>query len=446
MLFEVKGGDDKMYKTLSAPLTVQLELTTACTNKCLHCYNFWRNNNRQNSNLTPGQVKIIFQKLSNAQVFRIIITGGEPLLNKSGLFTCLKEASRFGIRVSLNSNMIPLSSDYVKDLWKLGLRNILTSLHGPNAEIHDKIVQKQGAFEKTISNIKLAKEIGMNVSVNMVVSKQSLPYIKQTAKLVDSLGIRSFNATRAGCPGNCSNFSDSSLSLKEFRSYLRDFLKAGQELKIKIDALSAYPLCGFGDLKIYQQLMGRKCYAGVTTFTVGSDGNVRPCSHLDLSYGNIFNDDVKSIWSRMDDWRRGKFLPDTCKGCSLLPFCGAGCRMEAKMRFGDLQAMDPYSSPSDVEVCFQQFKEIRWQKPKERQNVSAFVLNKIKWREESFGSVIMASENSRVFLNHDGTKLLKQLHRGKTHNINDKRLNWGKLNPQDFISELAERKVVSLIY
>jgi len=434
-----------MYKTLSAPLIAQLEMTTACTNKCLHCYNFWRNSKNQNSSLTPDQVQVILQKLSDARVFEIVVTGGEPLLNKSGMFTCLERAKHFGIEVSLNSNLLPLNSDYAKGLWKSGIRNILTSLCGPNAEIHDKIVQKQGAFKETIHKIELAREEGMNVAVNMVVSKQNLPYIKQTAKLIDSLGIKKFNATRAGCPGNCFDFSALSLTLEEFRNYLRDLLRVEHEFGMKIDALSAYPLCGLGNLETYQQFIGRRCLAGVTTFTIGSDGNVRPCSHLDISYGNIFDDDVKNIWNKMDDWRKGKFLPALCKTCPLLPFCGGGCRMEAKMRFGDLQAMDPYASANDVKFCFQQFKKIHRKKPKKRQKISIFVLNKVKRREEFFGSIVMAGKSSKIFLDHNGTKLLRQLQQGKIYNIDGQDLNWGDLDPQNFISELAEKKIVSLI-
>ena len=31
-----------MYKTLKVPLSLQIEVTGRCNIKCIHCYNFWK--------------------------------------------------------------------------------------------------------------------------------------------------------------------------------------------------------------------------------------------------------------------------------------------------------------------------------------------------------------------------------------------------------------------
>ena len=78
-----------MYKSLSAPLVVQVELTERCPNQCLHCYNYWRHGGDSLSSiatLSLQQIDRIMSELERSKVFEIVITGGEPFLNKAGLF------------------------------------------------------------------------------------------------------------------------------------------------------------------------------------------------------------------------------------------------------------------------------------------------------------------------------------------------------------------------
>ena len=36
-----------MFRTLSAPVNIQLELTSRCNHNCIHCYNYWRQDSGQ---------------------------------------------------------------------------------------------------------------------------------------------------------------------------------------------------------------------------------------------------------------------------------------------------------------------------------------------------------------------------------------------------------------
>lgn len=434
-----------MYKTLSAPLTAQIEITSVCTGNCIHCYNFWRRDDDFTENrLSPDKIKVIMKKLYESKVFDIVITGGEPLLNKKGLLVCLEEAEKYGIGVSLNSNLTIIDRNYAKELKNRGIKQILTSLHGPTAEIHDNIIQKKGLFEKTLLGIKWAKEEGIEIAINMVVTNANLKYVKETAQLVSSLDIKNFAATKAGTPGNCADFSKFSISSENFRIYLEDLYSAGQQFNLNVDVLESYPLCGIKEVKRYKRFTGRKCLAGVTTFTIAGDGHVRPCSHLDISYGNIFSENVNDIWMKMEGWRKGDFLPQNCKKCKLLKICGGGCRMEAKMSSGSLSALDPYSSPNDVSYCDNILKLCPKKDKPLNKSFSVFVLNKVKFRKEPFGATIEVNKRLRVFLDEKGTKVFEQFKAGIDYDVNDKTLDWQGLNSQEFLLKLVEKKVIIL--
>ena len=433
-----------LYQTLSAPISCQIELTTSCNHNCSHCYNFWRKDlKRDDTSFTKTTISQIVKKLEDAKVFDIIITGGEPLMSYDVLIHCIKEAQRAGLGVSLNSNLVPLTRSRARELRSMGVRQILTSLMGPSAEIHDSLAQSKGSFDRVVRKIRLAQEEGIRVAVNMVVSRANRIVVRDTARLVSSLGVKMFTATKAGCPGNCQDFSEFSLSKTEFRQYLVDLQEIGGELNLKIDALEGYPLCGIGDLDLHYLFIGRKCFAGVTTMTVASDGEVRPCSHLDISYGNLLREELSKIWMRMSDWRDGTYLPEVCKICKLLPACGGGCRMEAKMASGSLNGEDPYSSPGSVDESLSSLQVHRARMPKEGKKegkVVSFEIRPYRHRPEPFGVTVLAGK-SRAFLSLAGFEVLKQFQLGIPYFLRDEGIRWGSLDPATFIGGLIKRGI-----
>lgn len=284
------------YPNLSAPTTCQLEVTAQCSHKCLHCYNFWRGESGVQGSgraLSKQEASLIIQKLIDAKVFSITFTGGEPLMTFDTLLSSIRHARAGGISVNLNSNLLLLTANRARQLHENGLRSVITSLMGPDAETYNTIANHHNAFDRVVRNIKVAQDVGITVVANMVVSKVNLHQVKNTARFAQSLGIRRFAATKAACPGNCGDFSQYALTLEEFRNYLRDLSEVGTELGIDIDALEGYPLCGVKDLGTYTFAKDRRCTAGINTIAIGSDGTVRPCAHFDVAYGNLLREHTR---------------------------------------------------------------------------------------------------------------------------------------------------------
>jgi MoaA/NifB/PqqE/SkfB family radical SAM enzyme len=70
--------DNQMKKLLSAPTAINLELTEICNVKCRHCYNFWRDESIGTVSITEEKFDLIIDRLLDAGVFYVILTGGEP--------------------------------------------------------------------------------------------------------------------------------------------------------------------------------------------------------------------------------------------------------------------------------------------------------------------------------------------------------------------------------
>ena len=67
---------------LRAPVMVNLELTSGCNLQCRHCYNFWREDPASmKDSIDRQKIDRVIEKIVDAEIFHVVLTGGEPFLN-----------------------------------------------------------------------------------------------------------------------------------------------------------------------------------------------------------------------------------------------------------------------------------------------------------------------------------------------------------------------------
>ena len=185
------------YQALKSPLSVHVEITDNCNEACSHCYRSCQIIDKRNvSVLAEMDAERIVERLSDADVFLITITGGEPLLYPKSVLACARAAMRLGIQVQLNSNLQALSDEMLSFIAGNGI-NVLTSIAAETAECHDKIVGLAGSYKRLVRNIGKLVSSGVNVSANMVVRSDNYSRVYATGIFVNSLGIKKFAATKA---------------------------------------------------------------------------------------------------------------------------------------------------------------------------------------------------------------------------------------------------------
>jgi len=395
-----------MYRTLSAPLSVQLEITNECNNNCIHCYNHWRNKKHSPSFLGKENLEKIVEELEKNRVFSVTITGGEPLLRKDLTLFAYKLLKAADIDCSINSNLTVIDEVFLKELTKIqnGKLSFLTSLLSHKREVHDKLTEHKGSWERTVNNIRLLKSKGVSVGVNLVILKDNYSHIYNTAKFLNSLGVKFFSATKCSPPMNSKNCENFLPTTEMILVGLKDLMRAGNDFGLSIDSLECYPLCMFGNLEEYEPFLGRCCSAGVYSATIGYNGELRPCSHFDVSYGNIINESLRKIWYQMKDCRDGSMIPQTCKECKIFYQCTGGCRMEAKY-YGKINDMDPHAVSPDNIIPMQK-KKFNLDFDISKANLA---FNKdTKIRSENFGGVLKIKRNT-VFINRESYKIISEL-------------------------------------
>ena len=332
-------------KILSSPIMLNLEITDACNIKCRHCYNFWREDpTSANNKLNKEKIDRLVEKISEAGVFHVVLTGGEPFANFEILEYSLACMTKKGISTSVNSNLMLVSAEKIQRLREAGLDHVLTSMVSCDAKTNDYLMNKEGALETIIEGIKTTIAGGIRVSVNMVISEVNFDNIYHTAKLCSELGVQRIFGTRLVPSVNLEEPTESEMKLDQesARKGLDQLIRAKEDFGIGIGTLVSYPLCLLGDLKKYRDFVGRGCPAkSGTRMSVNADGTAHACTHEEEGYGNILDEGIEEVFSRMKSWHDGSYLFEGCKDCAYIDVCGSGCSMASEAYFKSKDSQDP---------------------------------------------------------------------------------------------------------
>ena len=323
------------------PALVQWEITDRCPYHCPHCYH---TNSRSEESIPLGlsekEMLRIAEIIAKNQLFFVTFTGGEPLVRKEILITVAQYLRDHKIVLSLNTCLAPFDDDVLR---RLPVDRMLISCPSSDPDVYCQATGN-GNYSRFEQKLGSLIESQKSFTVNMVVTKLNKHSVRDTAVKMAKLGVERFAATPASINANSPNFS-LLLSQAEVRQVIDDLIWVHEELGLRVDIMESIPKC-LMPLKAFElelPFVFRSCHAGKRNGTIGTNGEVRPCSHNPQTFGNILKEDIGQIWRRMADWREnsGNFHQD-CLGCDLFNNCGGGCRVDAQVRRGSSDAKHPY--------------------------------------------------------------------------------------------------------
>lgn len=332
-------------RILSAPAMINLELTSACNVKCLHCYNFWRDDSDGSfDKMSKEKIDSLIQMMKEEKVFHVVLTGGEPFMNFDVLAYALEEFSAAGISTSVNSNLMLATPEKVLKLRNTGLDHVLTSLNSYIPEVNDYMFNRKGSFEKIIAGIKMSREAGIRISVNMIISEMNKDHVYETAKFCSELDVQRIFGTRLVPSVTVENPAETDFKLDKDSALkvINDLIRAKNDFGIGIGTLINYPLCMLGDLERNRDFVGRGCPAQRgNRMIVNANGETHACTHEAISYGNIFDVGIKKTFEKMQKWHNGSYFFEGCNGCEYINVCGTGCRSAAYSYYKKMDEKDP---------------------------------------------------------------------------------------------------------
>ena len=171
-------------RTPSLTEKVDINLGYGCNLRCPFCYYYDSIVSGENLNtLSTEQAKSQLQIARRLGIKEIEFTGGEVTLRKD-----LPEL----IRYYLNEEK------YAKKLAISGLDDVLFSLHGHNAEIHDELTATRRSFQRIIKAIYHANEENLRIRTNSVICRTNYKTVSELLQLcidrrVDNINLIMFN-------------------------------------------------------------------------------------------------------------------------------------------------------------------------------------------------------------------------------------------------------------
>lgn len=298
------------------PLKIELDITKRCNLRCKHC------SRSADSGSTEGDLSLqdyisIIEEAAKIGIPDISFMGGEPTTCPS--FIQLAAYARIsGFRMlSTSTNGWLVDEKLAKDMAAL-FDVVQVSIHGADAETHDAIVGRSGAFERACQAVRLLKENRvpfLNISFTvMKENAQQMDEMIELASVLKASSIRFLVLFSAGRGKDLNQWN------KDEKEGMAEIIRSQRERKqdsIMVDGGGFPPYRSVSnDATTYG------CPAGRSLLYIDADGNARACGNLDNSIGNVRNDRIMDLWhSPLMVRLRNR---PTCD-CAYSKICSGGC-------------------------------------------------------------------------------------------------------------------------
>ena len=351
-LFKKARDEDKTF-------SIYLVLTTDCQFACSYC--FERGIDRTKFMSLETAQKIVdwcsayLDRNRECAKLRIILYGGEPLLNKETIQFILprlyniaqNKGLEFETGILTNGELLDI--DMLSFLQKHNLDRLQITLDGYGIDHDLRRMRKDGGgtFEKISENIMLALNGDFIQKINLRINfdRQNVDAIPKLLDFFAENGIQKKIELSLGiiAPTICGD-----LGQRTSDDYLEKFGLNLDESADKFVWLSREAkLRGFGISQEF--LVGPWCTArAIHSATIETGGSLMKCistvGREGFSFGNVFSY-CDTIDERFEDF---SYLHECLsKKCPFVPICGGGCRFDAYVTTGDISK--PYCRRKLVE-------------------------------------------------------------------------------------------------
>jgi len=294
-VYEKIAQFDQKVKRGESIAIIQFQYDYNCNFRCSHCSVKRFQGKKKGRFFTIPDVKELSKQADQIGLAHMVITGGEPLIFSD--FDDLVQAidpQKFYITSDTNGWL--LDEKKAKHLKNIGVDKIQLSLDSLSSQEHDKFRKAPGSHQRAMRAIDAAKQAGLNIIVQTVVSKQRVRS-KELIEFVEFLnqkgvGVFITYAKPVGCwEGNFDCLVD-----RDDMDYVRALEK---KYNLFTHLTPAYGL-------------NLGCIAVKRMISITKYGDVMPCPYIHVSLGNFFQEPLKDIVARgMKIKYFGKYV-DTC--------------------------------------------------------------------------------------------------------------------------------------
>jgi len=315
---------------------LELELTNRCNLNCKHCYV----DKREAKELSYRIVKSIIKQAGDHGVYRLVFTGGEPLLYLN-LFSAAKYAKKNGIEnLFLLTNGILINESNVKKLKIFdGIQLSLDNVPG-----HEYLRENySNTLERTIL---LLQKNNIKINLYCTLCKSNVNSVDKIVKYAKSINVRIGFNTLIILDKKQENqrlsVSETKAALTKITKYidLGYHVDLSHHLRFLVDQKR---MADFKkSIKNDKDSIKGGCLAGIAALYICSDGTVLSCPFVKYACGNIYQQKLFDIWENNKDLnllRDRKKFKGKCGKCKYVNVCG-GCRAKSLINTGKINGSE----------------------------------------------------------------------------------------------------------
>lgn len=311
---EGKSHDDSwtplgdFFKGYNIPVELHIDLSAACTERCVHCYL----PDYPVKHLPFNLVDKALREFRAMQGLSVHLTGGECMLHPDFDRVC-SLCRELNLNFVILSNLTVCDEKRIKFLSEVQPQFINVSLYSMDEQEHDAITQLPGSWRRTIEAILGCEKAGIPIRLATPLLKENKNAFPALARFAGEHRIHLIPSIDIvpQSDHDCANMEHACTSME-----LREVLKANKDLFNR----------GWDDpLRAEEKPDSKVCDIGVSRLYLNSSGNYYPCDSMHgYILGNVATDTLESVWNG----ERFGFLKHLanrdfpkCLACANRPFC-----------------------------------------------------------------------------------------------------------------------------
>jgi len=269
-------------------MSLQIELTSRCNERCIHCYIPHQN---KTTDMSPALFYDILDQCHDMGVITLALSGGELMLHPHFL-DFLRRIKEYDFSIGILTNLTLLNDDIISELKTTRLEILQTSLYSMTPEVHDSITKLSGSFYKTRDNILRLIDNDIPLKISCPTMKQNKNDYKNVIQwAVEHKCSASTDYIMMARSDHTTDNLNNRLSLDEAEILINDILNYDPDYQKQINMTDFY--------KPDSRYRGDEIVCGVCQFSlsISANGNVFPCvTWDDRLCGNANETSLHEIW------------------------------------------------------------------------------------------------------------------------------------------------------
>ena len=339
-----------------APFIVIWEVTRACGLTCHHCRAEAETTAHPDELSTAEGLALLSHLRIEFGPVLFVFTGGDPL-ERADIFALAKHGADIGLHMAITPSATPLlTTATIARMNEAGIRRMAISLDSSERAVHDEFRGVTGTFDRAITALHTARDLGMEVQVNTTVGPHNRHQVRDMARMCDFLGAKLWSVFQMVPTGRATR--EMVVTAAEHERIYRDLAD------IALDPATSFDLKTTAGQPYYRVLAqerarrggdrpdladGKRLRApgavndGKGFVFISRTGDISPSGFLPLVCGNVRRDSLAEVYRTHPTFvrlRRPETYTGKCGVCEFNQICG-GSRSRTYNLSGDAFGWDP---------------------------------------------------------------------------------------------------------